>query len=104
MQTRLALSIVVLFLCARVARADVKLPAIFGDHMVLQRDAKIPVWGRADAGENVTVKVGGQEKSGKADGNGKWRVTLDPIDARGPVEIAVSGKNSITLKDVLVGE
>src|SRR5688500_11328435 len=104
MQTRLALSIVVLFLCARVARAGVKLPAIFGDHVVLQRDAKIPVWGTAEPDEKVTISAAGQSKTATADAKGKWRVVLDPIDAHEPIELAVSGKNSITFKDVLVGE
>lgn len=86
------------------ARADVKMPAIFGDHMVLQRERKAPVWGSADPGEKVTVKAQGQEKSATADEKGKWRVELDPLNATGPIELTISGKNSITLKDVLVGE
>ena len=86
------------------AHADVKLPAIFGDHMVVQRGMKVPVWGTADAGEQVTVKVLGQEKSATADDKGNWRVSLDPIDSAEPVELTVAGKNSVTFKDVLPGE
>ena len=56
-----------LFLCvASAARAEVRLPALFSDHMVLQRDAPVPVWGRGDAGEKVTVEFGGQTKSATA--------------------------------------
>src|SRR5262245_5728342 len=88
------------------ARADVTLPAIFGDHMVLQRGMKIPIWGMADPGENITVTIVAgtpQQKSTTADENGKWRVVLGPMDAR-DAGIAIVGKNSITLSDVLIGE
>ncbi len=87
-----------------VARADVKLPAIFGDHMVLQRGAKVPIWGKADPGERVTVRVGAQSHAATADAEGKWRVTLDPIESSEPVEMTVAGKNAITFRDVLFGE
>lgn len=108
MKSRLT-SLLALVACAILspcaARADVKLPAIFGDHMVLQRAAKIPVWGTADAGEKVTVKVAGQQQSATADDKGKWRVELAAIDAKEPVEFTVTGaKDTVTFKDVLVGE
>ena len=73
------------------ASADVKLPAVFGSHMVLQRDAAIPVWGWADAGEAVTVAVAGQTQTVKADANGKWAVTLAPLKLGKPLEMTVSG-------------
>jgi sialate O-acetylesterase len=88
-----------------LARADVSVPKIFGDHMVLQRGMKVPIWGTADAGEEVMVKIGAQSQSAIADGSGKWRVTLDPLEgSKQPVEVTISGKNTITIKDVLVGE
>src|SRR4051812_27693145 len=84
-------------LCAHgVARADVKLPAIFGDHMVLQRGTKVPVWGTADPGERVSVKTAGREATATADEKGKWRVALEPLEASDPVEMLVAGKNTIT--------
>jgi len=86
------------------ARADVKLPAIFGNHMVLQRGMKVPVWGTADAGEKVTVKVLTQEQSATADSKGSWRVTLDPLTSDEPIEVSISGKNQIKFSDVLIGE
>ncbi len=91
---------------AIAAKADVKLPAIFGDHMVLQRDQKDKVWGWADPGEEVTVEVapGGQSKQAKADAGGKWSVMLDPLPVGGPYTITVKGKNTITFQDVLSGE
>ena len=66
------------------ARADVKVPAIFGSHMVLQRDQKDRVWGWAEPGEEVTVKIAGQEKTAKAGPDGSWQVVLDPMPAGGP--------------------
>ncbi len=87
------------------ARADVKVPAIFGDHMVVQRGMKVPVWGTADAGEKVTVKAAQREQSVTADARGKWRVALDAMEAGDePITITITGKNSITINDVLVGE
>jgi len=86
------------------AFSNVKLPAIFGDHMVWQGGVKGSLCGFADVGESVVVKVAGQEKNAVADAAGKWRVELEPIKSREPLEISVVGRNSITLHDVLVGE
>lgn len=90
--------------CTAPARADVKLPAIFTEHLVLQRDLADPVWGTADPGEQVTVSICGQKQSATAGADGKWRVKLDPLPAGGPHELTVAGKNSIKFTDVLVGE
>ena len=80
----------------------VKLPAIFRDHMVLQRDVSVPVWGQADAGSEVTVRFAGQSKTAIADAKGRWEVRLDPISANNePREMRIG--NSV-LRDVLVGE
>ena len=89
---------------AAPARADVKLPAVFGNHMVLQQKQADKVWGKADSGEEVTVTIAGQTKTTKADDNGKWSVTLDPLKAGGPHALTVKGKNTVTFDDVLVGE
>ena len=89
---------------AATARADVKLPAIFGNHMVLQRDAAVPVWGTAAPGEEVTVAIAGQTASAKAGADGKWSVKLAKLAAAGPHTLTVKGKNTVTFSDVLVGE
>jgi len=85
-------------------RAELKLHTLFQDHMVLQSDFACPIWGTAEAGDEVSVAIGGQKKSAKADAEGKWSLKLDPIKAGGPHEMTVSGKTSVTVKDVLVGE
>ncbi len=93
-----------LTLCA-AAQADVRLPSIFAEHMVLQRDKAAPVWGWAEPGEEVAVSFGGQSKSAKAGEDGKWSVTLDPMPASAePRTLAVKGNNEVAVGDVLVGE
>ncbi|HWE01046.1 MAG TPA: sialate O-acetylesterase [Tepidisphaeraceae bacterium] len=87
------------------ARADVTLPAIFSDHMVLQQGTAVPVWGGADAGEEVTVTFAQQKQTAKADDKGHWIVKLANLPASDKAsELIVSGKNKIEFKDVLVGE
>ncbi len=87
------------------SRAEVSLPKILGDGMVLQRDIPAPVWGRAAAGEAITVRFAGQEKATVAGADGHWEVALDPLDAsRTPREMTVAGSNVIHLGNILVGE
>src|SRR3954453_16618840 len=96
----LARSLVLVAACSALsARADVKLPAIFGDHMVLQRDQKVPVWGWADEGEKVTVEFAGQKAEATAKG-GKWSVTLPALKANSQgAAFTVAGKNKVELSD-----
>jgi sialate O-acetylesterase len=97
--------VVVLFsLIAPDAWADVRLPAVISDHMVLQQDVAAPIWGWADNGEEVTVAIAGQSQSAKAGTDGKWMVKLDKLTSGGPHELVVKGKNTIKITDVLVGE
>ena len=91
-------------LAAGWLQADVRLPQILSDHMVLQRDAPIRVWGWADAGERVTVLFAGQRVVTEADQEGDWQTFLHPMTAGGPYEMTVAGRNRIVLRDVLVGE
>jgi sialate O-acetylesterase len=94
------------FVFALSTSADVKLPAVFSDNMVLQRAARTPVFGWADKGEKVTVKIGA-DVSGDAVANeeGKWLAFLDTSKLPGtPVEVTISGNNSLSVKNVLVGE
>lgn len=89
---------------ATTLQAEVVLPAMFGNHMVVQRDLPVHVWGRADAGEAVEVDFRGQTASTSASRDGKWEVYLKPGGAGGPFEFKVRASSSITLKDVHVGE
>lgn len=90
---------------AAPALADVRLPAVFSEHMVLQQQQKIRIWGWADAGESVTVSLAANKQSTKADEAGKWQVTLPPLPAsKVPTTISVQGNNTVEIKDVLVGE
>ncbi len=89
------------------ARADVKLHPLFTDHMVIQRDRPVPVWGTASAGEKVTVACSaadGATVTAEADASGKWRATLPPLKAGTGFTLTVKGANTIELKDVLVGD
>ena len=98
-------TLLLIFACAASARADVKLPALFSDHMVLQADAAVPVWGWAEPGEEVTVSLATQSKTAKAGADRKWKVTLDKLKAGDqPLTLTVKGMNTLTVTDVLVGE
>ena len=100
----------VLALAASLAAAagpvlgDVSLPSVFSDHAVLQRDAPLPVFGRADPGEAVTVTLAGLRAEARADASGRWSATLPALGAGGPHELVVEGRNRLVVKDVLVGE
>ncbi|MFM8890092.1 MAG: sialate O-acetylesterase [Planctomycetia bacterium] len=89
---------------ATPAGAEVSLPAVFSDHMVLQREAAVRIFGRAAPGEEVSVAFRGQRKQVVAGADGGWRVTLEPLAAGGPDDLVVAGTSTITLRDVLVGE
>ncbi|QSB27530.1 sialate O-acetylesterase [Flavobacterium sp. CLA17] len=98
-------NIIFLFLVFSImANANVRMPLLFSDGMVLQRNKPIPVWGWADPGEKVEIHFNKQTKTVQADKNGKWTVSLNSEKAGGPFELNITGKNKITIKDVLVGE
>jgi sialate O-acetylesterase len=93
-----------LLLMVTTATAEVKLPAVIGDNMVLQQGRQVAIWGTAAAGEQVTVSLGEQKQVATADSKGLWKVQLEPLKAGGPWEMTVAGKNTITIHNVLVGE
>jgi sialate O-acetylesterase len=87
------------------ALADVKMPAIFGDHMVLQDGLPVPVWGTADPGEAVTVTLSAHSANATAGSDGKWMAKLPAMDASAQgAAMTVAGKNTLTFQDVLIGE
>lgn len=87
-----------------VALADVKLPAVFGDNMVLQQSVELPFWGWADAGEQVTVTVAGKSVMVTAAIDGRWSAKLPAVTKSGPVDVAITGKTALTLKNVVMGD
>ncbi len=84
--------------------ADIKLPALFNDNMVLQRDMAVPVWGTADAGGEVSVQINGQTKKTVVGKEGKWNVILDKMPAGGPFTLKIIGKDTLSFNNVMVGE
>jgi sialate O-acetylesterase len=89
---------------ASSATAEVKLPAVISDNMVLQRDMQVPIWGKANPQEKVTVTIGRQSVSANADDQGNWTVKLKPLKPGGPIQMTVAGKNTITLNNILIGD
>ena len=77
---------------------------LFGDDMVLQRNVKFPVWGWTTPGASVTVQLRGQKATATADADGKWLARLGPFEAGGPYTLTISGPQSVTLNNVLVGD
>jgi sialate O-acetylesterase len=93
-----------LFLLSVFAWADVTMPALLTDHMVIQRGLPVHIWGKASPQESVTVTFRGETRSATADSIGNWGVYLSPAEAGGPFEITIQGANRITLRDILIGD
>ncbi len=98
------ISMVLLLAVCAAAMADVKLPAIFSDNMVLQQGMEITVWGTAVAGEKVKVVFNGQEAETVSSEDGKWLLKLKPMGVGGPLEMTVSGNNNMIIKNIFIGE
>jgi len=107
MKKNLSILIVfVLFLLSTSLKAEVKLPAIFGDNMVLQQQTDAAIWGMATANKTVNITTSWDKKSysAKADAEGKWKTKLKTPSAGGPFTITISDGKSLTLNNVLIGE
>ena len=98
------LSLLVLLSASIVARAEVRLPAILSDNMVLQQQTKVRIWGTANPGERVTVTLQKESSHAVADKQGHWETWLNTGKAGGPFELTVKGDNLLTIKNVLIGE
>jgi sialate O-acetylesterase len=97
--------LVIFFWTSSKSAADVRQPSIFGDHMVLQAGQKIPFWGTAAPGEKITATIGAVSAQTEAGADGKWMVYLGPQSASTtPVTVTVAGNNTLTYRDVLLGE
>ena len=97
-------SIFLLFFCLQFGFAKVTLPKFFSDNMVLQRNKPIPIWGFANAGEKIQLKFKNQVQNTIADDKGHWKITLSPEKEGGPFEMKISGENTISIKNILIGE
>jgi sialate O-acetylesterase len=106
MSRLIRLSVLLASIVSAAALHALELPNIFSDHMVLQRDQPLPVWGKAEAGAKVRVEFGRQSAEATADAEGKWTATLAPKSASAvPATLRVrSGEKEVLVQDVLVGE
>lgn len=93
-----------LLLFSLSASAQVRLPALVRDSMVLQRDTKLTIWGWASPGEKLTIRFNKRTYRATTDTNGKWAVQMNPTKAGGPYTMQISGSNTITLNEILVGD
>ena len=93
--------IFVALLCASLMEAKVTLPQLFQSGMVLQRGKVIPVWGKADAGEVVTIQFNKKQYTVKADAEGKWRIDLPKMKAGGPYQLTVG---ELVIDNVMIGD
>ena len=84
--------------------AAVTLPSLFSDHMVVQRNMAVPIWGTDTANQSITVKLGTQQATATTGSDGKWTVRVPAQDAGGPFSMTVTGSSTVTVADVYVGE
>ena len=104
MSSRYRAVILPLLLSGLPLAADVKLPAVVSDHMLLQRGTPARIFGWAEPGESVTVQFHGQTRNTTTPANGRWQVWLNPLNAGDAGEMTIAGRNTVTVRDVLVGE
>jgi sialate O-acetylesterase len=84
--------------------AQLKLSSLFSDHVVLQQEMRVPIFGEARPGQQIDVEISGQHHHTRADASGRWLVRTNPLKAGGPFEIVVRGGNTVHVRDVMVGE
>jgi len=91
-------------LSSGIARAEIRLPQVFGSHMVLQQEKPIIIWGWANPGETVKVQLAETTQSAQANERGEWKVALPAMKATGPLTLTVSGSSTVMFDDVMIGE
>ena len=103
--SKLSISMIFILICSfSFVIADVTLPGVISDHMVLQRDMDVKIWGWADQNESVIIRFNNQEKKTVAGLEGMWQVKLSAMTHGGPFEMTIEGKNTIVLKNILIGD
>ncbi len=98
------LSLLMMALVISSSRAEIRLPKVFGNHMVLQCDKPLVFWGWADPGETVKIQAGAQSVSAKANDSGEWQATLPAMKAGGPIKVVITGSSQVEFDDILIGE
>ncbi len=93
-----------LFIQPFILQANVKLPVLVSDGMVLQRDTKLIIWGWASPGEKVQVKFNKKSAGTTTGSDGSWKIALPPMKAGGPYTMEVKGNNTIIINDILLGD
>lgn len=99
-----ALLVAITALVSQPVQAEIRLPKVFGSHMVLQQEKPLPVWGWAEPGETVSVAFAGASRQTKANDRGEWKVVLPAAKAGGPHTLTVNGSSTVVFDDVMVGE
>lgn len=102
-RTPFLIGLIILFTFFKTS-AEVKLPKIFSSNMVLQKGIEIPIWGLADKGERIAISFNNINIRVQANNEGKWNVKLPAQDYGGPFTLKVTGKNTIELSNILIGE
>ncbi len=95
---------VLVILFAIPLNAQVRLPRLISDGMVLQRDTELKIWGWAAPGENIAIEFTGKQYTTTADSSGEWMVILPPMQAGGPYKMTLTASNSLTVSDILIGD
>lgn len=101
---RLFITYCILLLCFQFSYAQVKLPRLVRDSMILQRDMNIKIWGWAAKDEKINVKFNSKTYKTKTTADGKWLITLPPMKAGGPYTMEITASNKIALKEILIGD
>src|SRR5689334_21045052 len=101
---KLILTVFFLTIIVINGQSQVVLPAIIKDSMILQRDSKLKIWGWASTGEKIAIKFNGKTFKATTGQDGKWIASLPPTKAGGPYTMEIKGKNTIMLKEILVGD
>jgi len=106
METRLRHFSAMLFvlLVTVTLNAQVRLPRLISDGMVLQRDTELKIWGWASPGENVVIEFAGKQYNAKTDGSGNWMMVLPPMQAGGPLTMTIVASNNLTIRDIMIGD
>src|SRR5437867_842690 len=95
-------AVVIYATLALTAQAAVRLPKIFGSHMVLQQEKPIIIWGWGEPNETVTIQLGPAKHPAQANERGEWKASLPPMKAGGPYPVTIAGSSTVTFEDVMI--